>query len=91
MHYKEKTMPTYEFECNKCGEVKEIRCNYKDIKRMSCKCGGKLVKVFTPTVSIIGVNPYIDKPGMDAAQSRRRAAESLEKRKHMRLNKGGIL
>ena len=41
----------YEFECNECGKEVEIRCSFKDIKRMSCKCGGKFIKQFTPTTS----------------------------------------
>ena len=44
-------MPIYRFECNKCGKEVEIRCSFKDIKRMSCKCGGKFIKQFTPTTS----------------------------------------
>lgn len=45
-------MPIYEFECNRCGKTVEIRCSYKDIKKMPCKCGGELIKQFTPTKSV---------------------------------------
>jgi len=45
-------MPIYEFECNRCGKIAEIRCSYKDIKKMPCKCGGELIKQFAPTKSI---------------------------------------
>lgn len=83
-------MPNYQFECNQCGKTVEIRCSYKDIQRLHCKCGGRLIKQFTPC-NIIGVNRFIQKPGLDATQSRERARKSLEKRKHMKLNKGGIL
>ena len=88
-------MPTYDFKCKKCGLVEEIRCLFEEIKDMekdlSCECGGKFKKIFTPTMSIIGTNHFMEKPGMDSQQSRERAMKSLEKRKHMKLNKGGIL
>lgn len=88
-------MPTYDFKCKKCGDIEEIRCMFEEIKDMekdlSCHCGGKFKKIFTPTMSMIGTNRFIEKPGMDAEQSKLRAAKSLEKRKHMKLNPGGIL
>ena len=84
-------MPIYEFECNRCGKNVEIHCSYNDIKRLRCKCGGRLIKQFT-TCNIIGANRFIRKPGgIDPAQDREDARKSLEKRKHMKLNKGGIL
>jgi len=88
-------MPNYDFKCKCCGNTEEINCSFDEIKDMekdlTCHCGGKLKKIFTPTVAIVGCNRFIEKLGMDAEQSKLRAAKSLQKRKHMKLNKGGIL
>jgi len=88
-------MPTYDFKCKRCGDIEEIRCLFEEIKDMekdlTCHCGGKFKKIFTPTVTIVGCNRFIEKPGMDAEQSKLRAAKSLQERKHKRLSKGGIL
>ena len=88
-------MPNYDFRCRCCGNTEEINCSFDEIKDMekdlTCNCGGKFKKIFTPTAAIVGCNRFIEKPGMDAEQSKARAAKSLEKRKHMKLNKGGIL
>lgn len=88
-------MPNYEFKCKCCGNTEEINCLFDEIKDMekdlTCQCGGKFKKIFTPAMAIIGCNRFIDKPGMDAKQSRERARKSLEKRKTMKLRPGGIL
>jgi putative FmdB family regulatory protein len=45
----EDLMPTYVYECNRCGEELEVWQSFKDepLKRHS-DCGGKLVKVLQP-------------------------------------------
>ena len=83
-------MPKYLFKCQKCQKETEIYCSYQDIDKMSCECGGKLIKQFT-TANIIGCNRYIRKPGLDPEQDALEAMKSLEERKHKRLNKGGVL
>lgn len=46
-------MPIYEFQCNKCGEIKEERISFEEVKKLvdwpryPCKCGGELVKQFS--------------------------------------------
>ena len=88
-------MPNYDFKCKCCGNTEEINCSFDEIKDMekdlTCQCGGKFKKIWTSTISIIGTNRWIDKPGLDPEQSKLRAAKSLQERKHKRLNKGGIL
>lgn len=77
-------MPKYELECPECGgKMYSYEQYYITGKKQICKrCYNKGIihRVFN-----------IEKPGMDAQQSRERAMKSLERRKHMKLNKGGIL
>lgn len=76
-------MPKYELECPKCGgKMYSYEQFYTENIQICKRCYNKGIihKVFN-----------IERPGMDAAQSRERARKSLEKRKHMKLNKGGIL
>lgn len=42
-------MPTYEFECAKCGDKFEAFLGFSDPQPKKCQhCGGKLQKVFFP-------------------------------------------
>ncbi|GAG72709.1 unnamed protein product, partial [marine sediment metagenome] len=82
-------MPNYDFKCSLCGNIIERNMSFDEAEEgFDCPaCNGFMERQFS-TGNIIGVNRFIEKPGMNAAQSRRRATESLEKRKHMKLNKG---
>lgn len=41
-------MPTYDFECGKCGKTAEVFLHFDESPPKKCKCGGKLKKVFHP-------------------------------------------
>jgi len=86
-------MPTYNFKCNKCNKTVEGYMSFKESEQgIPCKCGGIMERVFSTDVSFVGINRYMRKPGgIDPKQDREDAMKSLEKRKHMKLNKGGIL
>jgi len=76
-------MPKYELECPECGGIMYSYQQYYITNIQICKkCYNKRIvhQVFN-----------IERPGMDAAQSRERGRKSLEKRKTMKLNPGGIL
>lgn len=86
-------MPLYDFKCEKCGNILEKSMSFEKAKEgIICPlCKDIMERQFSTNVAITGTNRFMQKPGMDAEQSKIRAAKSLEKRKHMRLNKGGIL
>lgn len=86
-------MANFDFKCNLCGKIIERNmCFCKAEEGFDCPtCNGFMERQFSTQVGVIGCNRWIDKPGMDAQQSRERAMKSLQKRKHMKLNKGGIL
>lgn len=84
-------MPLYDFDCE-CGETLEKHVLFKESENVKCPvCGNIMKRLFSTQVGVIGCNRWVDKPGMDAQQSKLRAAKSLEKRKYMRLHPGGIL
>lgn len=85
-------MPNYDFKCNLCGKIVERNMSFdKAEEGFDCPaCNGFMERQFS-IGNIIGINHFMQKPGMDSQQSRERAMKSLEKRKHMRLNPGGIL
>jgi putative FmdB family regulatory protein len=42
-------MPTYEYECQKCGHVFEVRQSFSDAPIAKCEtCNGKVRKLFSP-------------------------------------------
>ena len=48
-------MPIYEYKCNKCGNVFEIRQNFGDKQVECCQeegCKGKVTKLFSPPAII---------------------------------------
>ena len=86
-------MPKYDFKCNLCQKIIERNMSFNKAEEgFDCpSCNGFMERQFPTRIAIIGTNRFIEKPGMDAAQSKERARKSLEKRKTMKLNKGGIL
>lgn len=43
-------MPIYEYQCEKCGEIKEVLQKFSDRPLRKCrKCSGKLHKLISPT------------------------------------------
>jgi len=43
-------MPLYEYRCQQCGHLQEIRHGFKETHAEPCsQCGAELVRVFTPT------------------------------------------
>ena len=48
-------MPIYEYECQKCGQVFEVRQSFRDEPLSTCtadKCSGKVRKLFSPPAII---------------------------------------
>jgi len=46
-------MPTYEYQCAKCGHVFEVRQSFSDTPVTKCvACSGKVKKLFTPPAII---------------------------------------
>lgn len=46
-------MPTYEYECTKCGHVFEVRQSFSDAPVAKCEtCKGKVKKLFSPPAII---------------------------------------
>ena len=85
-------MPKYVFKCQLCGKEKDEIMSFTDSEwGLTCKCSGFMERKFVPTKSIVGCNRYIRKRGLDPQQDQLEAMKSLERRKHMKLNKGGIL
>jgi len=83
----------YDFKCEKCGNILERNMSFEESEKgIICPlCKDIMQRQFSTQISITGTNRWLDKPGLDAKQSIERAKKSLEKRKHMKLNKGGIL
>ena len=76
-------MPTYDFKCEECGVVKEETMSFKESEKgITCECGGKMIRQFTPNGNIhCSWNPPY-KPGTNAKEDRRRAFNSqVEKKK----------
>jgi putative FmdB family regulatory protein len=85
-------MPLYDFRCEKCGNIIERSMSFEESEKgIKCPLCKDIMERQFSTGNIIGINHFMQKPGMDAAQSRERARKSLEKRKYQKLNKGGIL
>ena len=86
-------MPNYEFRCEKCGNAIERRMSFEESEKgIKCPlCKDIMERQFTPNASIICKWNVPYKPGLDAKKDRLESLKSLEKRKHMKLNKGGIL
>ena len=85
-------MPNYDFKCSLCGKTTERNMSFEKAEEgFAChNCNGLMERQFS-TGTIIGIDHFMQRPGMDAKQSKERARKSLEKRKTMKLNKGGIL
>jgi len=70
-------MPTYEFECNKCGRRFEVRMSLSDEPPKTCTakgCRGRVHKVFSPPAIIFKgsgfhVNDYSSTGPKSAAKS----------------------
>lgn len=46
-------MPTYDYECQKCGHVFEVRQSFSDAPVTKCvTCSGKVKKLFSPPAII---------------------------------------
>jgi putative FmdB family regulatory protein len=48
-------MPIYEYQCEKCGNVFEVRQSFSDAPVVACqqtKCKGKVKKLFSPPAII---------------------------------------
>lgn len=46
-------MPTYEYNCTKCGHTFEVRQSFSDAPLTKCvSCSGKVKKVFSPPAII---------------------------------------
>ena len=84
-------MPKYDFKCQDCNRVSEVYMNMTQFDETICECGGVMKRLFPTKVYVIGCNRYIRKRGLDPQQDQLEAMKSLERRKHMKLNKGGIL
>jgi putative FmdB family regulatory protein len=52
-------MPTYDYACQDCGEVREFDCGTNIVHKVEClKCGAMAVKIFTaPTIVQTGYKP----------------------------------
>lgn len=47
-------MPIYEFECEKCGKVKEhYTSSHKGNGKLTCDCGGSLKKIISQSSFIL--------------------------------------
>ena len=46
-------MPTYDYQCEKCGRVYEVRQSFSDAPMTKCEaCSGKVHKLFSPPAII---------------------------------------
>ena len=75
-------MPKYDFKCNKCGKVEEGIFSYVEAQKgFPCgSCNGMMKMQFPTRISIIGVNRFMRKKGIDAKQDRYYANKSLEEK-----------
>ncbi|MCD6235277.1 MAG: zinc ribbon domain-containing protein [Candidatus Neomarinimicrobiota bacterium] len=67
-------MPTYRYQCKKCGRVSEVFQKMSDSPLTQCQhCGGDLVRLLSPGAGFIlkgegfYVNDYKKKPGATPA------------------------
>lgn len=86
-------MPVYDFKCEKCGNIIERSMSFKESEEgIKCPlCKDIMERQFSPCGAVICSWNVPYKPGLDAKKDRQESLKSLEKRKHMKLNKGGIL
>ena len=77
-------MPTYDFKCNKCGQITERRISFEESEKgficPDSHCNGLMKRKFPSRISISGCNRFMRKKGIDAKQDRYYANKSLEEK-----------
>ena len=72
-------MPTYEYECSKCGEHLEVYQTFAEapLKRHA-QCGGALHKVFSPVGIVLKGSGFYKTDSREASRAKSRASEKSE-------------
>ena len=76
-------MPTYEYECQKCGQVFEVQQSFRDEPLKACtaaECKGKVRKLFSPPAIIFkGSGFHINDYGRGNGNGKKSAPTEREK------------
>jgi len=80
-------MPIWDFKCEVCGWIEE-RLALKESEKLPCKCGGNMIKIFTPSIPHIMVSRFIYDPIGDIAEQYGKEPDKLPREKELEETTG---